>query len=215
MYFRKCGFEFERSSGLVRELAHVVQRLWSDDDDPVDAQNLLRELRLSNKLFEGFLQHDMHEALLTLLEACAETSRLIKDAFVGELRSTLICGNCRKKTFKVDETIGLSIGVDGFSSIDSALAAHFAVEQLGEGNEWKCDHCKVLWFSSCVFYAVDDSSIQGRVSENDKTVGVGANSRSFGSAFETISWRRKADAQSFLSCKGFQGKWLKNVSSFN
>ena len=146
MYFRKCGFEFVHTAGLVRELARVVQHLWSNSDDPGDAEELLREIRRVNPLFSGFLQHDLHEVLLTMLDACVEHSRFVRDAFVGEMLSTLTCGNCKRHSKKTDVIIGLSVSVDGHSTIESALAAHLKSEQLGEGNEWKCEHCKVFFF---------------------------------------------------------------------
>jgi ubiquitin C-terminal hydrolase len=143
MYFRKCGWEFFHTPGIVRELGLVVRQLWTDVNAPVVAEDLLREICRANPLFSGFLQQDLHEVLLTMLDACIQHSRLVRDAFLGEMRSTLICGSCRKRTSRVEVTVGVSLGVDGLSNLEEALDAHLEMENLGYGNEWKCEKCKV------------------------------------------------------------------------
>ncbi len=149
IYFRKCSFDFLGHTGVLRELGLVVRDLWSDADwtdtggqRSVATWELLREIRKVNSLFGGFLQHDFHEVLLAMLGACMDESRLVRDAFSWQTRSTLICGNCRKRTSRLDDMVDLSVSVEGCKTVEECIRAYLAPERLGPGNEWCCEHCK-------------------------------------------------------------------------
>ncbi len=149
MYFRKCGFDFLNRPGVLRELGLVVRELWSDagwtetgKGKTVVTWELLREIRKVNSLFAGFLQQDLHEVLLTMLDACMEESRLFRDAFSWQTRSTLICGNCRKRASRLDDMVDLSVSVEKCTTIEECIKAYLAPERLSKGNEWKCEACK-------------------------------------------------------------------------
>ena len=148
MYFCKCGFDFLNRPGVLRELGLVVRELWSDAAwtetgslKSVVTWELLREIRKVNSLFAGFLQQDLHEVLLAMLDTCMEESSLVRDAFSWQTRSTLVCGNCQKRLSRLDDMVDLSVSVEQCATVEECIRAHLAPERLGTGNEWKCESC--------------------------------------------------------------------------
>lgn len=148
-YAKLCSFEYLHRAGVLRELCLVIRELWSQGDEAVAPFELLREIRKVNSIFQGFAQQDLHEVLLCMLDSCVEESSLLRDAFRWRVRSTLVCGHCHKSTWREDHVLDCSVSMvldNGYSlgdSLQQLLDAHEQPETLGQGNEWRCEHCKV------------------------------------------------------------------------
>ena len=141
----------------MREFCRVVNRLWSkelEEEYSFSCWELLSSIRKVNSFFEGFQQHDAHEVMLTVIDACMDESMLLRHAFEGKLKSELVCGNCCKRNVKVESTIGLSLGMG--SNIEECLKDYFREELLSEGNEWVCEHCKEKDSESTIQYTLEE-----------------------------------------------------------
>ena len=117
-----------------------MRALWGSNTERIQAESLLYQVRRANSLFEGHLQQDMHELLLVLLEACLSVPTL-RDALAWKTESSLTCGHCGKATRRMEDAFDLSVSICG-DSVADCVKQHFQEEELGEGNEWQCEHCR-------------------------------------------------------------------------
>lgn len=145
---------------FAAEYASLTKAYWGTADPPVlDTRGVWTTLTKVHKAFANSQPHDAHEAVLAIIkhlhEAWARTPRiapsiaeehvvreawdgfigkegysLVTELFVGQVEKTLEAGEYRSKTY--EHFFGLSLDLDGCSSVGHALHKHLAPEEVEE-----------------------------------------------------------------------------------
>jgi uncharacterized UBP type Zn finger protein len=88
-------------------------------------------------ILQGFQQHDMHEALLNVIDlAGLDTLPALHDLFRGQLETVISCGHCQGTVKRVDTFLDLSVP---FAPTLEAALSNFGSPSVVD--DWVCDLC--------------------------------------------------------------------------
>jgi ubiquitin carboxyl-terminal hydrolase 36/42 len=158
----KANTDERKHERTVIELYNnLVKDVWqgSHAGRAIAPKGMISCIRRVGKQFKPFRQEDAHEYLRQLLDCMheeilkfnrlktsdgkkAETS-VVSRVFGGYLCNTLTCTRCQytSKTYNHFQDLSLEIR-QGINSVSDAIQAFTKIENLTQGNEWKCDGCK-------------------------------------------------------------------------
>lgn len=151
----------EKNRTVIELYSNLVKDVWSEagSNRAISPRGMVNCIRRVGKQFKPFRQEDAHEYLRQLLDCMheevlkqnglktadgkkAETT-VISRIFGGYLCNTLTCTRCQytSKTYNHFQDLSLEIR-QGIQGVENAIDAFTKLENLTQGNEWKCDGCK-------------------------------------------------------------------------
>lgn len=157
----KANTDDRRERAVIELYNNLVKDVWQSTNGgrAIAPKGMISCIRRVGKQFKPFRQEDAHEYLRQLLDCMheevlkfnrlktsdgkkAETT-VISRVFGGYLCNTLTCTRCQytSKTYNHFQDLSLEIR-QGINSVNDAIQAFTKIENLTQGNEWKCDGCK-------------------------------------------------------------------------
>lgn len=155
------GNENHQMKTILEIFSFLVEDVWvNSHGKTISPRGMVSNIRRIGKQFKPFRQEDAHEYMRQLLDCMheeilkgnnlktadgkkAETT-FISRVFGGYLCNTLTCSRCKymSKTFNHFQDLSLDLS-GGVNSIQNAIDLFTKIEHLTNGNEWKCDKCKM------------------------------------------------------------------------
>ena len=151
---RRCllGFAYDASRHgverrcVTRQLQYLFARLELSAAAAVATSDLTRSFGWERS--EAFVQNDVHECLVVLLDALARemagmpTAVTLASVASGVLEQFIACeGGCGRQTSRAEPFTSLSLPVRGCADVTEALRAALAEEALSGDNAYACEAC--------------------------------------------------------------------------
>lgn len=155
----------------------LIRRIWSGTTQSISPSTLKRHVSELFPRFSGYGQQDSHEFLNALLDALHEDLKrdipdlsdsanleepsLISDIFHGQIRSRVICDECKKPVYTYDSISFLALPIANAGhednrrnhsgkmmklsvSLENCFKELLKPEILGENGQWFCEICNQL-----------------------------------------------------------------------
>ncbi len=155
----------------------LIRKIWSGTAEFISPSVLKRHVSELFPRFAGFGQQDSHEFLNVLLDALhedlkrdppdlsdsanSEETSLVSDIFHGQIRSRVICDECKEPLYTYDSISFLALPISNAGhegnrrnhsgkmmklsvSLDNCFGELLKPEMLGENGQWFCEKCNRL-----------------------------------------------------------------------